>query len=91
MELRIELQILQKHIDSGVRGCPLRCPIGQALTEIGYPMHTVGDTGVQIRDKTSIGDYSMDEVGQHFVKSIDNGKPTFPCHIVLKLTRWDNL
>lgn len=83
MELVIKLQISQKHIDNGVRGCPLRCPIGQALAEIGYPNHTVGDTGVQIRERLYIVDYSIDETGQQFVKSVDKGEPVAPCCIVL--------
>ena len=81
----IELSILQEHIDSGKRGCPLKCPIGQALSDIEYPQHTVGDAGVQIRGRNWTADYSMDETGQRFVKDVDKGIPVFPCVIVLKL------
>lgn len=78
MDETIIISIRGRHIIEGRPCCPFKCPVALAILDLGYDYVTVGDTGAQLTLGSEVADYSMDERGQEFVKSIDShvGCPT---------------
>ena len=80
MSKKIQVRVVQKHIDEGKKDDPFCCPIALALREMGYRDVAVGPDTIDIGDEQ----YDTPAVARAFIECFDEWGTGLPIQFELE-------